>query len=160
LCEREIRRGKWRQRRRNVQRSTSNVQRSTGEEEEMMGEKVFDLEDRLLDYSAEIVRTVEELPRTLAGSHVARQLLGLGTSPFAHHGEAQSAESRRDFIHKMSVCLKELREANRWLWLIHRVSLLHPVSRVDPMLQETSERIRIFDASVRTAERNEGRSDE
>ena len=120
----------------------------------MTSEKAFDLEDRLLDHSAEVIRVVERLPNTRAGNHVAGQLLSSGTSPFAHHGEAQSAESRRDFIHKMRVCLKELREARRWVRLIRRVPLLEPASDVDPVLQETEGLIKIFDASIRTAERN------
>ncbi len=118
--------------------------------------RVFDLEDRLLDHSAEIVRITERLPNTRAGNHVATQLLRSGTSPFPHHGEAQSAESRRDFIHKMKVCLKELREAKRWLRLVRRIPLLGPASAVDPLLGETEELIKIFDASIRTAERNKG----
>ena len=123
-----------------------------------MAEQEFDLEDRLLDYSAEIIRVTERLPSTRAGNHVAGQLLSSGTSPFPHHGEAQSAESRRDFIHKMKVCLKELREAKRWLRLIHRVPLLKPASRVDRLLDETEELVKIFDASIRTAERNKRRA--
>ena len=123
-----------------------------------MAEQEFDLEDRLLDYSAEIIRVTERLPSTRAGNHVAGQLLSSGTSPFPHHGEAQSAESRRDFIHKMKVCLKELREAKRWLRLIHRVPLLKPASRVDRLLDETEELVKIFAASIRTAERNKRRA--
>jgi len=119
-----------------------------------MAEQKFDLEDRLLEYAAEIIRTTERLPSSRAGNHVAGQLLSSGTSPLPHHGEAQSAESRRDFIHKMKVCLKELREAKRWLRLIRRVPLLKPVSCVEPLLGETEELIKILDASIRTAERN------
>ena len=73
--------------------------------------KEYDLEDRLLDYAAQIIRLAESLPQTRAGNHVAGQLLRSGTSPLPNHGEAQAAESRKDFIHKLSICLKELKES-------------------------------------------------
>jgi len=113
----------------------------------------FDLEERLLDYAAEILRMVERLPATRTGTHVGGQLLRSGTSPLPNHGEAQAAESSSDFIHKMKVCLKELRESRRWTRLIQRVPLLKPASQLDPLLKETEELIRIFYTSVRTAER-------
>ena len=87
------------------QRSTSNARRPTSNEPEQP-EKKFDLEDRLLDYSSLVMRLTNRLPKTRSGNHVARQLLRCGTSPLPNHGEAQAAESREDFIHKMHVCLK------------------------------------------------------
>ena len=84
---------------------------------------------------------------------MACQLLRCGTSPFANHGEVQAAESRKDFVHKLGVCLKELREVRRWLRLIARVDLL-PVQRISTLLLESEELIRIFSASIRTAEKN------
>ena len=78
-----------------------------------MGEQKYDLEERLLEYAAVIVRLVEKLPNTRAGNHIAGQLLRSGTSPLPNHGEAEAAESRGDFIHKMGICHKELRESRR-----------------------------------------------
>src|ERR1051326_6123663 len=127
----------------NIQRSTFNAQRSRDD-------KDFNLEDRLLGYGADIIRLVEQVPRTQAGAHVAGQLLRSATSPLSNHGEAQAAESVDDFIHKLSVCLKESR---RWLRLIQRVPLLKPESQVDPLLDETEELIRIFLARIRTAQK-------
>ena len=120
-----------------------------------MKETQYDLEERLLEYAATIMRLVERLPNTRAGNHVAGQLLRSGTSPLPNHGEAQAAESRNDFVHKFSICLKELRESRRWLRLIKRVPLIKPPSEADPILSETDELIRIFASSIRTAERNE-----
>ena len=77
--------------------------------------RTFDLEDRLIDYTIRIIRTAESLPKTKVGNHIAGQLIRCGTSPAPNYGEAQSAESRSDFIHKMKVCLKELRETRVWL---------------------------------------------
>jgi four helix bundle protein len=71
-----------------------------------------------------------------------------------NHGEAEGAESRNDFIHKLGVCHKELRESRRWLLLIQRVPLLPETEPVSEMLNETQELIRIFAASIRTARGN------
>jgi four helix bundle protein len=110
----------------------------------------YDLERRLLEYSARIIRLVERLPNTRAGNPVAGQLLRSGTSPLPNHGEAQAAESVNDFVHKLKICLKELRESYRWLLLIQRVPLLRP-RLVDPLAKETDELIRIFVRSMQTA---------
>jgi four helix bundle protein len=116
------------------------------------GGRQYDLEERLLNYSVRVIRVVDELPNT--GNHVAGQLLRSGTSPSPNHAEAQSAESRGDFVHKMRVCLnlKELRETKRWLLLIRRVPLVKSLERTDELLQETEDLIKIFVRSVRTAE--------
>ena len=113
-------------------------------------EPKYDLEERLLEYAARIIRLVETLPNNRAGNHVAGQLLRSGTSPLPNHGEAQAAESRRDFLHKMKICHKELRESRRWLRLVQRVPLLKP-KLVQPLVDETEELVRIFAASLRTA---------
>lgn len=118
-----------------------------------MGPRKFDLEERLLEYAVQIINIVECLPRTRTGNHVAGQLLRSGTSPLPNHGEAQAAESASDFIHKLRICLKELRESYRWLRLIHRVPMIKPASRISEILIETDELIRIFVASIRTAEK-------
>jgi four helix bundle protein len=110
----------------------------------------YDLEERLLEYAARIIRLVERLPASRAGNHIAAQLLRSGTSPLPNHGEAQAAESRKDFIHKLKICHKELRESRRWLRLIQQVPLLKP-AQVQPLADETEELIRIFAASLRTA---------
>jgi four helix bundle protein len=138
----------------NVQRLTSNVQ-PRDERAMVLSERRFDLEERLLEYAVRIIRLVDALPGTRAGRHVADQLLRCGTSPLANHGELQGAESRKDFIHKLGICLKEIREARRWLRLVHRVPLLPP-SKIDPLLGETESLIKIFVASIRTAEKNKG----
>ena len=120
-----------------------------------MSEK-FDLEERLLAYAARIIRLVEQLPATRAGNHIAGQLLRSGTSPLPNHAEAQAAESRKDFIHKLKICHKELRESRRWLRLVQRVPLLRP-AQVQALAGETEELIRIFAASLRTAKQGKRR---
>jgi|ERR1044071_1024256 four helix bundle protein len=116
--------------------------------------KKYDLEDRLLEFAATVIDVSEKLPRTRAGTHLAGQFLRAGTSPYGNHGEAQSPESAEDFIHKMKVCLKELREAHRWARLIQRQRWLGNDSKLCFVLTEGEELVRIFNASIRTAERN------
>lgn len=82
-----------------------------------MPTKQYDLEERLLEFSVRIIKVVDELPNSRVGKHVAGQLLRCGTSPFPNHGKAQAAESRRDFVHKIKIALKELRETHRRLRL-------------------------------------------
>jgi len=113
----------------------------------------YDLEERLLNFTASIVRLADSLPNTKAGNHVAGQLLRCGTSPLANHGEVEAAESRKDFLHKLRICLKELRETWRWLRLIGHLELTRNDQLRAP-LAEVEELIRIFAASVRTTEKN------
>ncbi|HAY99200.1 MAG TPA: four helix bundle protein, partial [Opitutae bacterium] len=86
-----------------------------------------------------------------AGKHVAKQLLRSSSSPLANHGEAQGAESAKDFIHKLKISLKELRETQRWLKLVKRVPLVDKPELLDDLLSETDQLIRIFVASINTA---------
>jgi four helix bundle protein len=150
----------------NAQRLTLNAQRNVAREDggnysakkaDTNGAKgtepKFDLEDRLIEFTAELLKLVDALPTSRAGNHISGQLLRCGTSPFANHGEAQAAESRKDFIHKLGVCFKELKEIKRWLRLIGRVELI-PLAHLRPLLIETEELLRIFSTSIRTAERN------
>ena len=116
-----------------------------------MPDRTFDLEERLLNYASQIIRLVEDLPDTRAGIHIAGQLLRSGTSPLPNHGEAEGAESKNDFVHKLGICHKELRESRRWLKLIRRVPLLTDTAALDVALDETDELVRIFAASIRTA---------
>ena len=104
-----------------------------------MKKQTYDLEERLLEYSVRIIKVVEQLPNTRVGNHVAGQLLKSGTSPYPNHGEAQAAESPKDFIHKLRISLKELRESQRWLKLIQRVPLIKKSELLDGILQETEE---------------------
>ena len=113
----------------------------------------WDLEDRLVHFGSAACRLGEQLPSTPLGKHLALQLARSSTSSFANYGEVQSAESRRDFIHKLGLCLKELRETRTWLKFIREMELSAPQS-VDPVLHECDELLAILSASIRTARRN------
>ena len=118
-----------------------------------MNKKTYDLEERLLEFSVRIIKIVEQLEKTKAGNHVGGQLLRSGTSPYPNHGEAQAAESQKDFIHKIRISLKELRETQRWLRLIQKVPLISKPKLLDNILVETEELIKIFVTSIKTAEK-------
>lgn len=113
----------------------------------------YDLAERFLEYAVQVLRLTEAMNGTRAASHVAGQLLRSGTAPLFNHGEAQAAESPRDFVHKLRIVLKELKESRNALRLIARVPLVNPAACVDPLLAETEELIRITAASIRTAEK-------
>jgi four helix bundle protein len=117
----------------------------------------YDLEERLLEFSTRIIRVSESIVRSPAGLHVSAQILRSGTSPYANHGEAEDAESSDDFIHKMKVCLKEMRETWRWLRLIRRVPLVKKPELLEPLTDEADQLIRIFRQSVLTARANKGK---
>ncbi|MBA3003997.1 MAG: four helix bundle protein [Desulfurivibrio sp.] len=114
----------------------------------------FDIEERLIDFAVRIIRTAESLPKSKAGSHIAGQIIRSGTSPASNYGEAQSAESRSDFIHKMKIALKELRETRIWLLMIGRATLIKPVSKLESLLDESNQLIAIFVTSINTVKRN------
>ena len=116
--------------------------------------KEFNLEDRLIDFAVRILHVAESLPKTKAGNHIAGQLIRCGTAPAPNYGEAQDAESRADFIHKMKVSLKELRETRIWLLIIGKANLLKPASKLEPLIDESNQLISIFVASVKTAKQN------
>ncbi len=113
----------------------------------------FDLEDRLIDFSSRVIDVVEALPNSVAGKHIAGQLVRCGTSPAFNYGEAQAAESRADFIHKMKVCLKELRETMVCLKLISKRKYF-PAEKLASLMKENDELIAIFIKSIATAAGN------
>ncbi len=94
---------------------------------------IFDLQDRLIDFAVRIIRLSEVIPESKAGKHIGTQLLRSGTSPAPNYGEAQSAESKADFIHKLKIALKELRETEIWLKIIIRAELVKPSRPTRPI---------------------------
>ena len=114
----------------------------------------FDLEERLINFSVMIIEVANKMPGTKAGNHLAGQLIRSGTSVTLNYGEAQSAESRKDFIHKIKVVLKELMETFVCLKLIQRAGLHAKASPIDLVLKENNELISIFVKSVETAQKH------
>lgn len=115
------------------------------------GRSMYDLEERLLEFSVRTIRLCRNVENSQAGNHVSKQLLRSSTSPLANHGEAQGAESAKDFVHKLGISVKELRETLRWLKLVKRVPLVEKPDLLDDLMDETDQLIRIFVASIKTA---------
>ena len=112
-----------------------------------------DLEERLLEFAARVGKVVDALPETRLGRHVANQLVRAGTAPAPNYAEACSAESKKDFIHKLGIALKEIRETRIWLELIIRAELL-PSARMQVLVDECEQLNRILGRSMITAKSN------
>lgn len=117
--------------------------------------KPNELNERLIDFAVMIIVVTDGLPNTRAGNHLAGQMVRSGTSPALNYGEAQSGESRKDFIHKMQVVLKELRETMNALKIIGKAKMYKDVQFLDKALKENNELISIFVKSITTAKRND-----
>ncbi len=111
-----------------------------------------DIQERLIEFSVGVIKLCEKLPDSHSGRHVANQLLRCGTSPAPNYGEARGAESKRDFVHKLGVVLKELNESSIWLETVRR-STLSAGTNVAQLLTECRELSRIMNASISTARR-------
>jgi four helix bundle protein len=109
--------------------------------------------DRLLDFAARAGLVVDALPDTRLGRHIAGQLVRSGTSPAPNYNEGRNAESRDDFIHKLSIALKELSESEVWLKMIVRAKLL-PEQRLELLVDEAGQLGRILTQSIITAKTN------
>ncbi len=116
-------------------------------------EKKFDLQDRLINFSVRVIKLSEKLPKSTKGKHLSNQIFRSGTSCAANYAEAQGAESRKDFIHKLKISLKELRETEVWIKIIIKSEFLNS-SLLEPILKENDELISILFKSINTAKQN------
>ena len=122
-----------------------------------MEQRKYDLEDRFVEYTCRMIDVVEALPNTRAGNYIAGQLVRSCHSPAFNYGEAQGAESWNDFIHKMGIILKELKECRTALKIIIKKLMIKPVLKLDPIYKETEELIAIIGKSISTAQKNKGK---
>jgi four helix bundle protein len=111
-----------------------------------------DIQERLINFAVEIIKLSNTLPKNQAGCHIANQIMRSGTSGAPNYAEARGAESRKDFIHKMGIALKELNETEIWLEMIKRSGLVPEIKTIG-VAQECSELARIINASIRTAQK-------
>ena len=116
-------------------------------------ERKYDLDERLINFADMIIDISEVLPKTFAGNHIAGQLVRSGTAPALQYGEAQSAESRNDFIHKMKISAKELRETYNCIRIIKKRKW-YAVEKILQVLDENNQLISIFVKSIETAKKN------
>lgn len=109
-----------------------------------------DIADRLLDFTVRIIRLVDALLKTLTGRHLSGQLLRSGTSSGANYEDACGAESKADFVHKLGIVFKELKETRFWLRVVCRAKILEP-KKVELLLIECEELCAIVAKSIITA---------
>ena len=114
----------------------------------------YDLEERLIGFSVLIIEIIESMPKGKASNHLAGQLLRSGTSSALNYGEAQSGESKKDFVHKIKIVLKELRESHICLRIISETGHYKVEEKIQEALGENNELISIFVQSVKTAQEN------
>jgi four helix bundle protein len=114
----------------------------------------YDLDERLIGYAVGVLNVVELLPESKGAAHLAGQLVRSGTAPALMYGEALAAESRKDFVHKMLLALKELRETLHCLRIISLKEYVSNIEVIDKLIAENRELIAIFVASVKTARNN------
>jgi four helix bundle protein len=134
----------------NIKRNRQNSKGSTAKNSK------FDLEDRLVDFTCRMIDVLEALPNTRTGNYVAGQLVKSCHSPALNYGEAQAAESPADFVHKLCVCLKELKECRIGLKIIIKKQLIKPVKKLGPIYIENEELISIIGKSISTSKKNNG----
>jgi four helix bundle protein len=116
--------------------------------------RIYDLEERLIDFSVKVINIIDFIKPTKAGNHLSGQLVRSGTSPALNYGEAQAAESKKDFIHKMKIILKELRESYICLKILNKASLCSEKLVLEILMKENNELISIFVKSIETAKKN------
>src|SRR5437764_14090119 len=117
-----------------------------------------ELAERLINFAARVGKVVDALPDTRMGRHVGAQLVRSGTSPTTNYEEACAAESRADFAHKLSICLKELRESRSWIRLIIKTEMLKE-HRMGELLDECSQLCNIIPQSIVTSKENRKRAE-
>lgn len=116
----------------------------------MEKKKKYDLQKRLVAYSALVISNVDILKKNFATDHLLKQLIRSVTSSALNYGEAQAAESKRDFIHKMKICLKELRESQVNMQILEKSNLVENIVVFESIIKESNELVAIFTTSIKT----------
>ena len=125
-------------------------------EQSTSARKGADIEERLLEFAVRVGKAVDALPDTRLGRHIAGQLVRSGTSPAPNYAEGCAAESKKDFIHKLAIALKELRESSVWIRMIVKSELI-PEQRLEQLQDECDQLCRIIAKSLVTAKSNKRR---
>ena len=116
-----------------------------------MVNRKYDLEERLIQFAIDVIVISDKLNGSFSSQHLSKQLIRSATSSALNYGEAQSAESTKDFLHKMKICLKELRESLVNLKIQKGANLVNDLERLELLLKENNELVAIFVASIKTS---------
>lgn len=113
--------------------------------------KPIDLENRLIQFAIDTILFCKTVEKSFAGDYLTKQLIRSASSSALNYGEARGAESTRDFLHKMKVCLKELRECLINLKIQKGSKLSSDIVSLDKLLEENNQLISIFVVSIKTS---------
>ncbi|HZY80017.1 MAG TPA: four helix bundle protein [Cyclobacteriaceae bacterium] len=116
----------------------------------------FDLEDRLIKFGVSVLDLSKKMPNTKGSNHLSGQLVRSATAPPLIYGEVNAAESPADFIHKMGIALKELRETRNCLKMIYLKRYIDSSADVERLIDECQQLIAIFGASINTYKTRKG----
>lgn len=116
-----------------------------------MKKYMYDLEERLIKFSVEVILFCKTLDGSFASIHLSGQLIRSSSSAALNYGEAQSAESHKDFVNKMKVCLKELRESLVNFKILRGAELSNDMEKLNHLISENNELIAIFVPSIKTS---------
>ncbi len=114
------------------------------------GKEPPDIQHRTFRFGVRVLQLADQLPATVAGREIARQLIRAGTSVGSNMQEADAAVSKKDFINDVGISRKEARESHYWLKLIRAAGLSkHP--DLASLIEESWELVRILSAIIRSA---------
>ncbi|MBL4604351.1 MAG: four helix bundle protein [Flavobacteriaceae bacterium] len=116
----------------------------------MKKKKIYNLQEWLVTFSALVISNIDMLKKNFATYHLSKQLIRSVTSSALNYGEAQGAESKKDFIHKMKICLKELRESQVNLQILEKSNLVKSKEAFELIIKENNELVAIFATSIKT----------
>jgi four helix bundle protein len=133
---------------RKIKKQKAKIEKKKYETE--MARPPADLGERILEYGVRIVKVVQSMPNTPVGRKIGEQLLASGLSVGANFQEAQAAESRNDFVHKLQISSKELRESGYWLRVVSKTAIL-PSSRLESLVYESGQLVRMLSKAVARA---------
>jgi len=114
-----------------------------------------DLQSRLISFTTLCITVKRHIVSSYEGDHLSKQLIRSSTSAALNFGEARSAESKKDFIHKQGICLKELRESHINLIIIEQNKLCKNKDLIAEAIDEANQLVSIFVTSIKTAQRNQ-----
>jgi len=118
--------------------------------------KSTDLEKRLTQFAVDVILLCKKIDNSFASQHLSKQLIRSSTSSALNYGEARGGESAKDFLHKMRICLKELRESLINMKIMKGANLVSNDKLLYTLIKENNELISIFVASVKTASNKVG----
>ena len=110
------------------------------------------LQERLINFAVRILALADKLPDSQVGKHIRGQIIKSGTSPAPNYSEARAAESKKDFIHKLKIVIKELNETLVWLKIIINSKMMKQ-NLLSDLIDENEQLCKIISSSIATAKK-------